>query len=440
MKRKKKNKKTRNLVFILAIVILVIVFASIGGKKGKKTEDHQLASYMKTEEVARGDIRMTVSAQGPLVPYDTVRIRSEASGKVDEIFFDVGDEVIIGDPLVELDQEVMLINMRAAGASVEAARANLEQQRKGWLPAERARIEEQIRAIEVDRDKYTTDLRRVVELHEGGFASDAELEAAEYARDQARVALENSQEQLEILLDGSPAEIVEYYEANYRIAKAEYDRAAKSLGDSTIYSPMAGVVLEKFVTEGSVVVSSQSSFGGGNDLIALIGDLSKMKVKALVDETDIGLVHIGQKVIIEVDAFEGEEFEAQVTKINPMGKVTTTVTNFEVEMVIDNPDGKLLPNLTAYVDIVIEEVLDIVLVPENAILLHGGKNYLFVVDENDILHQREIEMGAGDYDNVEILSGVEEGERIVVKGVPKEPFETDEAEEESDEEPVEAVD
>ncbi len=217
MKKKKKSNKARNLVFIVIIIVMVVIFAIIGGRKDKDEDDRKLASYMKTEEIERGDIRQIVGAQGPMVPYDTVHIRSEASGKVDELFFDVGDEVLVGDPLVELDQEVLLINMRAAQASVEASRANLKQQRKGWVPSEKARFEEQIRTLEIDLDKYESDLARTRELHGAGFASDAELETAEYIRNQSRVALENAREQLEILLDGSPEEIVELYEANYRM-------------------------------------------------------------------------------------------------------------------------------------------------------------------------------------------------------------------------------
>ena len=431
MKKKKKSNKARNLAFIAIIIAMVVIFVIIGGKKDKDDDERKLASYMKTEEVERGDIRQTVGAQGPMLPYDTVHIRSEASGKVDELFFDVGDEVLVDDPLVELDQEILLINMRAAQASVEASRANLKQQRKGWVPSEKARFEEQIRTLEIDLDKYESDLARTRELFDAGFASDAELETAEYICTQSRVALENAREQLEILLEGSPEEIVELYEANYRMSKAEYDRAAKSLGDSTIYSPMAGVILEKFVTEGSVVVSSQSSFGAGSDLIALIGDLSMMKILALVDETDIGLVGIGQKVVIEVDAFEGEEFITSVTKINPMGKVTTTVTNFEVEMVIDNPDGKLLPNLTAYIDIVTNEVIDVVKVPDNAVLRFKGIDYVFVVDDDDNLVQREVELGITDYEFTEVISGLEDGEKVVVRGLTSEPFDVDEEDEES---------
>lgn len=439
MKKKKKNNKARNLGFIAIIIAMVVIFVIIGGKKDTDEDDRKLVSYMKTEEIERGDIRQTVGAQGPMVPFDTVHVRSEASGKVDELFFDVGDEVLADDPLVGLDQEVLHINMRAAQASVESARASLKQQRKGWLPAEKARFEEQIRALEIDLNKYVSDLRRTRELYEAGFASDAEFESAEYIRNQSEMALENAREQLEILLDGSPEEIIELYEANYRMSKAEYDRAAKSLGDSTIYSPMGGVILEKFVTEGSVVVSSQSSFGAGSDLIALIGDLSKMKILALVDETDIGLVKVGQKVIIEVDAFEGDEFITSVTKINPMGKVTTTVTNFEVEMVIDNPDGNLLPNLTAYIDIVTEEVVDVVMVPDNAVLRFKGVDYVFVVDDDDNLIQREVELGITDYEYTEVLSGLEGGEKVVVRGLPSEPYDIEEEEPAEDIENVEEI-
>ncbi len=428
-KTKKKSNKARNFIFIvifIAAVAAIVIFAS-NRKSGAGV--HKLETYMETEEVGRGEVRQVVSAQGPLQPYDTVHVRSEASGKVSELFVDVGDKVSVGDPLVELDQDDLRINLKRAEASVEAARASLAQQKKGWLPAERANMEDQVRRYELDLAQRESDLARTSELHTAGFKADAELESAEYARDQASLSLDNARAQLRILLDGSPEEIVAYYEAIYRQASADYESATSALGDSTILSPMTGVVLEKFITEGSVVVSSQASFGAGSDLIVLIGDLSKMKVQALVDETDIGRVKVGQKVVIEVDAFEGDEFEAEVIKINPMGSVTTTVTNFEVEMVIDNPDGKLLPNLTAYVDIITDEVTDVVIVPDSAIMRTAEKNYVFVVGDGDVLEQREVELGITDYENTEIKSGVEEGEKILVKGVPSEPFEEEKKDE-----------
>jgi HlyD family secretion protein len=422
---KRKSRKLRNFIFILVVIAFATVLATVASKSGGTKGEHKLASYMGTDEAKRGDIRQVVSAQGPLSPYDTVHVRSEASGRVAELFVETGDRVKVGDPLVELDQKNLLIELNRAKAAVEAAKANLDQQKKGWVPSEKSRVEQQIRTLEIDLNQRETDLARVEKLHAAGFASDSELEAAQYARNQAAVALQNAREQLDILLEGNPKEIVDYYQANYRMVKAEYDRAQTALGDATILSPMDGVVLQRFVTEGSVIVSSQASFGGNNDLVVLIGDLSRMKVKALVDETDIGKVQFGQKALITVDAFEGEEFEARVAKINPMGNISTTVTNFEVEMEIDNPEGKLLPNLTAYVDIVTNEVKDVLIVPDKAVLRSNGKDYVFVVDDDDILHQREVALGATDYENTEVLSGVEEGERVVSKGVPTQPFDAE---------------
>ncbi len=431
--KKKKSKRTRNLIFILVVIIVVAALAAVGVKSGKgKTTEHKLESYQDTEKVGYGDIREVVSAQGPLAPFETVHVRSEASGKVDKLYVETGDYVKKDDPLVELDQKDLLIELRRAEASVQAAKANLDQQKKGWVPIEKARVEEQIRALEIELTQRESDLARVKELHKKGFASDSELEAAQFARDQTDVALQNAKEQLEILLEGSPEEIVALYEAYYRQAKADYDRAQNALGNSTIISPMDGVVLERFVTEGSVIVSSQASFGGTNDLVVLIGDMSKMKVKALVDETDIGQVHIGQKAVIRVDAFEDEEFDAEVTKINPMGDTSMTVTSFEVEMVIDNPDGKLLTNLTAYVDIITNEVTDVLRVPDRAVRSVGGKDYVFVVDDDDVLHQREVDLGITDYESTQVLSGLEDGERVVSKGVPSSLFEEPKEEEGKD--------
>jgi HlyD family secretion protein len=165
-------------------------------------------------------------------------------------------------------------------------------------------------------------------------------------------------------------------------------------------------------------VSSLIGLGGG-DVICTIGDLAKMKAYANVDENDIGSVKEGQIVKLTVDAYPDEPFAGTVLKIHPEATVQSGVNAFVTEIEVPNEDGRLMAGMTCEVEIVTKTLEDIVLVPDRAIAQKNDRNFVFVVNEDTKkIEAREVEIGETNYESTEVLSGLEEGEQVIVRSVP----------------------
>jgi HlyD family secretion protein len=416
-KPKKKKKALYNWIFIGVVVIGAAAVAWYSYTNIQKETRWKLQEYQSVESTYRGDLELSVLASATLHPFEIIQVRPEASGKIEELYVDVGDWVDEGDPIARLDQADLQTRLDTANAELSRSNANLALVRRGYTPRELQSYESAVDRAQLALDEATEDLERVQQLHESGFASDEELDSAEYAHDQAQQNLEQAQDALEVLTEGSTIEEIRSAEAAVAIARANLQDAQNALGDATIYAPMSGVILEKYVTEGSVVVSSLASFSGG-DSLCVIGDLSTMKALSSVDENDIGHVMLGQKVILDVDAYPDEEFEGTVYKIHPQASLEGGVTVFTVEVEVPNPDSRLMAGMSCEVEIITETFTDILLVPDRAIVQRDDSDYVFVVDENDNIEARKIEVGETNFEDTEVLSGLEEGESVIVRGVP----------------------
>ena len=148
--------------------------------------------------------------------------------------------------------------------------------------------------------------------------------------------------------------------------QAALERSEEDLRNSTIVSPMDGLVLSRNVEVGDAV-SSILVLGSQATLVMTLGDVSSVYVLGKVDEADIGKVYLGQPTRIVVESFKDKKYEGKVTKISPLGVEKDNVTTFEVRASIHNPDGELKANMTANAEIVLEEKKNVLIVPEAAV-------------------------------------------------------------------------
>lgn len=416
--KKRRNKALINWLFFGALVIIVAAVSYYSYLQTREDTRWTLQEYQDTESTYMGDLQLSILASATLHPFELLEVRPEASGKIEELYFDAGDWINEGDPMALLDQEDLLIRLETAKASLMSANAQLALTRRGYTPRELQQYDAQVENAQLALNEAIEDRDHTRELHEAGFASDEALDSAEYAVEQAQQNLDHAIQAREVLIDGTTAEEILVAQSNVAIAQANVHEAENALGDATIYSPISGIVMSRFVSEGTVIVSSLASFGGG-DVLCTIGDLSEMKAYASVDESDIGLVEEGQHAILDVDAYRDESFEGTVFKIHPQADATGGVNSFTVEIEVPNPDGKLMSGMRCEVEIITEEINDILLVPDRAIAEYNDKLYVFVVNEDKSIEAREIETGETNYDYTEVLSGIEVGEEVITRGVPR---------------------
>jgi len=264
--------------------------------------------------VERRDIIVSVQAAGVIEPALTVELKSKASGEILEIHGETGDQVAAGTLLIRIDERNPRNQLAQASATLEAAMA-----RRGIAEAQSRRAER--------------------------LLADGILNEVEY-------------EQTQLELANAKAEVVRS-EVAVEIARIQME-------DTVLRAPITGTVIERLVERGQVISSPTMDVGGGTPLLAM-ADLSKVQVRAMVDETDIGQISAGQQAQVTVTAFPARPFTGEVLKIEPQAMAEQTVTTFAVLIMLDNSHGMLRPGMNAEVEIIAAERRNVLAIPTMAL-------------------------------------------------------------------------
>jgi HlyD family secretion protein len=366
---------------------------------------HKTIDPAKLAEVEQGELARSVVATGKIEPLTKVEVKSKASGIVKQIFVHYGDTVHQGQTLVELDKEELQARVREAKASLVAAQAAQQS-------AEAAYARNQAEAEGADLPFLKSAMGRAVELNKEGLIARALLEEAEKAY---QVAL-NKQT---VALRNVAVTRAEMARAKAQVAQgqASLDRAEEDLGNSTIVSPMDGLVLSRNVEVGDAV-SSILVLGSQATLIMTLGNVSSVYVLGKVDEADIGKVYLGQRARIVVEAFKNKRYTGEVTKISPLGVEKDNVTTFEIRASIRNPGGELKANMSANAEIILEEKQDVLIIPEAAVIYDKDRNTFLEVPDPKLEEGKKkiaVKLGISNGVKTELVSGLKRGDKVVLQ-------------------------
>ncbi|MDE2835162.1 MAG: efflux RND transporter periplasmic adaptor subunit [Bacteroidota bacterium] len=260
--------------------------------------------------IEQGDLEAVVASTGALDAVTTVQVGTQVSGIISEIYVDFNDNVYEGQIIARIDTTLLSSAVRDAEATVERNRAQLKQ-------AER-------------------ELERISTLYEKQFVTEVDYNQAQYDLDIALAATKSAQISLE--------------------------RARQNLSYATIFAPISGTVIERNVDVGQTVAASFSA----PQLFLIADDLSSMEILASVDESDIGMIKEGQLARFTVQAYPDEMFTGMVRQVRLQSIVEENVVNYTVVIDVENPDGRLLPGMTATVDFLIETATDVLKVANAA--------------------------------------------------------------------------
>ena len=244
-------------------------------------------------------LEVSIEASGIIEAISSIEIKSKASGEILFLVAEVGDFVNKGSVLGQIDQRTPTNILNQSKSDLEASKVRLENAKSQY--------------------------ERGIELHENGSISDKAFEDIQENFAQAKSTLVRTE--------------------------VSYENAKIALDDTVVRSPISGTIISRPVEVGQVISSPTSAVGGGT-LLMTMADLSKVRVRALVDEIDVGKVSIGQMVSIKVAAYRDKEFFGTVSKIEPLAKVEQNVTTFPVLIDIDNKENLLLLGMNT--DVVIE--------------------------------------------------------------------------------------
>jgi HlyD family secretion protein len=355
--------------------------------------------------VERGDLARSVVATGRIEPITKVEIKSKANGIIKELRVQVGDHVTVNQVLAELDRDNLAARLREAKAALSGSDANLKA-----AVAELAKNKVEAEGPDVAFARRNVD--RAEQLLRDKLISPQNMDDARNGLDQAvnRQAVAKSQ------LGVSEARVAQARAAVAQ-GQAAVDRSEEELTNSTIRSPIDGVVLSRDTEIGSPV-SSILNLGSSATLVMVLGDISQVYVKGKVDEADIGLVRLGQPARIKVETFKDRQFEGRVTQIAPMGVEKDNVVNFEVRVSIDNGSGELRANMTSNAEIVLEEHRGTLIIPERAVIYDASRHTFAERVKPDAKTGRErvpIAVGVSNGTRTEVTKGLTAGDRVILQ-------------------------
>ena len=384
---------------LLALLIAGIVYAV--AVPSKPTYEYV------AEPVTRGDVTRVVSASGKIRALNTIKVGSEVSGQVSQVFVDFNSPVQKGQPLAEIDATRLRARVTQAEAQVQLARAGLIQNQAALT---RART---------DIGVQTRDFARRTELAERGFVSKTALDQATSTLAAARGGV-----------DGAAAGIASA-QAQIRQSEAELQSARLDLSRTRILAPASGTVINKLVEPGATVAASFQT----PNLFEIAADMSVMQVEASVDEADIGQVRVGQPVRFTVDAYPDETFTAVVRQIRTSATEAQNVVSYFVILQVRNPEGKLLPGMTANVEIVTGERKAVTRVPSAALRFRPRqgdrppaappapgagtakrRTTVWVASADPLKPvQRTVTLGLRGEDHAEVTSGLRPGDKVLLR-------------------------
>lgn len=308
--------------------VAIAVAAGAGWWYWSGVKARNAAPVYVTEALKRGDITLTVAANGTLQPTRSVNIGSELSGTVKRVLVDVNDRVKAGQVLVELDTAKLEDQVTQSRAALAAAQASLAQATASRKEAEAtlARYEE------------------VARLSGGKVPSATEL-------DSTRASVEKA------LANERAAQ------ASVTQAQASLSTAETNLSKASIRSPIDGVVLSRSVDPGNAVAASLQAV----TLFSVAENLAQLKLDVAVDEADVGSVKAGQKASFTVSAFPSRRYPAVIERVAYGSTTTDNVVTYTTTLTVDNQDQSLRPGMTASATIVADERQGVLLVPNTAL-------------------------------------------------------------------------
>lgn len=361
------------------LFIFGIIFGMIaGGFWWYRQRSQNDKPHYEVVPVARGTLKLDVSASGTIQPINVVSVGTQISGIIERVYVDYNSVVKKGDLLAEIDRFTLEQELNEAKAQAQDAKSK--------------------------RNKARLDAKRYKGMYEANYISRSEMEQAE--------------------VDAVTAQ------SDYDKARAQVKKAERNLGYTRITSPVSGTVTSKEVEEGQTVAASFST----PELFKIAEDLTKMQIETDISEADVGMIKPGLKVDFTVDTYPAEIFHGTVSQVRLNPTEEETVVMYTVIIDIKNDDLKLLPGMTAYVEIKVDEKPNVLRLPNMAFqfrpVREDGKadtqlrmkradlkpdEALVFILENGKPVPKTVKKGLTNEMFTEILSGVQEGEQAVLE-------------------------
>jgi HlyD family secretion protein len=388
---------------------------------------YDVATYTVPVETKALTVRITAS--GLVKPEQTVNLSPKNAGILEQLYVEQGDLVTQGQLLAQMENRDVVALIRQREAAIDEVAAQVSNLRQGADAQAIAQAESRLRAAEAQvrdaqarLDLANSQLRRNEQLAAQGAISTNELDtftqsvdSAIAALDKAQFQAQEAQERLTDLQNDPDPDDLAQAEARLAQAEAQLEAAQVKLADTQIRAPFSGIITQKFANEGAFVTpttsASSESSATSTAIVALASDL---EVLGEVPEADIAQIRPGQSVEIVTDAFPDEVFRGKVRAIAPEAIERQNVTLFQVQVELVTGKDQLLSNMNVTVAFIGESLANALVVPTVAIVTQGGESGVLVPGDRDRIRFRPVTLGSQVGEQIQILEGVTQGERVFV--------------------------
>lgn len=423
-------KKVR-AVRIIVLVLVVFVFSGLGLYTWKKadlsdqfeTADAREASNgeFKTVSVTVRPVTSEISLSGKLEPLEKVNVLCPFEGRIEENHVQFGQRVDKGDTLLLLNSEKLRQDLRDAHTTLIEAREKYEKLANWEKGTEYAKAKRQLSQAEHKFGRAKSKLEESRLLHENGIISDNQLQSAKDELRNSKMSLVEARENMQAVKDKANKDKLKIAEFKLKNAREKYDRIKAKLEHSRIKAPVSGVVLHPMVDKDKdYSLEKGSSFNEG-DILITVGNMQGLSVFAEVDEVDVQKLEPGQKVRVQGEGFSGVTFEGEIDHVSTVAEESkgSDLTTFPVRVVIPNLSSrdreKIRLGMTANMQAQVYSNPKALLVPIDAVSSTSGGHFVRVPGEKEgEVHRVEVEPGITTMRMVEIKSGLDPGDKVVL--------------------------
>jgi multidrug efflux pump subunit AcrA (membrane-fusion protein) len=353
----------------------------------------------------RGSLDRRLQLTGTIVPEAKVDVFSKVSGILERIGVEQGDRVKADQIIAMVEREEREARLQESRAALDVLKARWEQMETGARPEEIVQAEELVRQTEARLKNSLGNYKRLKTLKERDFISQQHLDEAMLQVTINEAEHNSAKEKLILMRKGARQEDRDALLAQIRQAEAALKLAVISLKNATIRSPISGIISQRFLDRGAFVTTN-------TPLIRIVA-MDTVKVVVHVVESELAQFKAGAIAEIRVDTYPDELFRGSVVQISPTVDPESRAADVEIQ--VDNKDHRLKPGMFARVSLVMQRREGILLLTKDSLLRESGTTRVFVHDSGKA-SLREVRLGLEGEQYVEILTGLREGDEVIVAG------------------------
>ncbi len=390
-----------------ALVIMLIILPS-GCKKKEAAEVSEAGTNVTVFSAVKSDVKDVVNYNGNIMEGEYVSITAKTSAKVQNIFVEEGDYVEAGTVLAKLDETDLRLVYNQALAGYNSAVAAYDMAANASSVQSSTSASQNLSRAQIAYNDAKLNLDRTRTLYDAGAATKVQLESAESAEENARLNLSSAQENKDLQTGVVNEKTIASAKAGVDAAKASLDIAANNLSYTTITTPASGYISSKNIVKGQYASPGVEIFSVKNSRV--------VEAEINITESDISFVKVGTDAEVKIKSANGsDKVVGKITMANPVKDAKTGL--YKVHIEIPNKDGKIKVGMIAEISLVLKENKNVIAIPSDSIIQDGEKFFVFVASQDGKTAQKvEVIKGIENPEKTEIVSGIKEGDKIIVKG------------------------